>query len=611
MLNSTQDSGHEFTDPASFEADPAAGGLDQGAGRADDTELRRLRAEADRAPRLLQAVRIGNVKSLADEHIIPLAPLTLIYGPNAAGKSTIIQSLQLLAQSVQAGEFTPAGPRVDVHDFRHVVTGHDPDKSITIGIDFGIEVGTREVPNPEADYFDDLSDLGGGLIRHPGRVSFPVMVSSGMLHSYSYNEGNPRTLKSLWLNEGPGVSQPDTPVQFEDEGDLPLSDPFVLCWRMDLSDPDQIDRLLSAIDAWKDTARLSGFPDEDNHLLAFQKWAENDVKLLRFAKSQLEAGTANWVTLDLWLADPWEVDPGRRAPSRLYLAIKPTGNTDRDDPVHYRSDRVHDRDLLLEGWANGDKRPGSFEMKAIPQIFQKVEKEARRLLTFSIITLGPIRPAPGQDYLAADTSVSASFALVKRLYDDQHLLRGVNEWFATHEIPYSIGVDRLVREKSADQVGYSLGITDKRVPVEVGLADVGYGVSQVLPIVAECLGAKGRIICIEQPELHLHPRLQAELADLFAGSANGHGRKEHGNQIIAETHSKSILLRVRKLIRTGELVPDDVAVLYVDNDQDKGVSVQRLRLGTRGQLLDPWPTGFFDDSLRDVLGISNATEATK
>lgn len=76
------------------------------------------------------------------------------------------------------------------------------------------------------------------------------------------------------------------------------------------------------------------------------------------------------------------------------------------------------------------------------------------------------------------------------------------------------------------------------------------------------------------------------------------------NQVIVETHSENILLRIRRLIRNGKLRPDEVAVLYVDNVDEAGATVRRLRLGDRGELLDPWPTGFFDDGLADILGIT-------
>lgn len=111
--------------------------------------------------------------------------------------------------------------------------------------------------------------------------------------------------------------------------------------------------------------------------------------------------------------------------------------------------------------------------------------------------------------------------------------------------------------------------------------------------------AHAQVICVEEPELHLHPRLQAKLGNLFATSV-----LRRSNQVILETHSESILLRVRRLVRSGKLRPDEVAVLYVDNTSEAGASVRRLRLGEQGELLDPWPTGFFDDSLADILGVT-------
>lgn len=139
-------------------------------------------------------------------------------------------------------------------------------------------------------------------------------------------------------------------------------------------------------------------------------------------------------------------------------------------------------------------------------------------------------------------------------------------------------------------------LEDLRSEVTVTLNQVGHGVSQLLPIVDVCMAGPDQVICIEQPELHLHPRLQSNLGDLLVDSVL------RGNQVIVETHSENILLRVRRRIRQRRLKPDEVAVIYVDNTKEDGVTVRRLRLGEQGELLDPWPRGFFDDSLEDVLG---------
>lgn len=172
----------------------------------------------------------------------------------------------------------------------------------------------------------------------------------------------------------------------------------------------------------------------------------------------------------------------------------------------------------------------------------------------------------------------------------------VNERLAAMEVPYQFRIVDPGHGGFRFRPDWQL--FDARTNVDVDLDQVGYGVSQLLPIVEACMRSSDQLICIEQPELHLHPRLQSRLGGLFALAAR------EGNQIIAETHSENILLRVRRLVRQRKFHHDDVAVLYVHNIDGHGAQVRRLRLGERGQLLDPWPTGFFDDRLVDVLGVA-------
>lgn len=210
-------------------------------------------------------------------------------------------------------------------------------------------------------------------------------------------------------------------------------------------------------------------------------------------------------------------------------------------------------------------------------------------LALHLIFLGPHRGDPKRDY----QSSKETFRRDQESRDSPNPSR-LNKILRGLDVPYRFedkditGGDWWIR-------GWQL--IDTRNNVKVRLDQVGYGVSQLLPVIESCMRSSDQVICIEQPELHLHPRLQAKLGNLFAWSV-----LRGGNQIVAETHSENILLRVRKLIRQGKLKPTDVAVIYVDNNNDDGAVVRRLRLGGRGELLDPWPTGFFDDSLDDVLG---------
>lgn len=113
-----------------------------------------------------------------------------------------------------------------------------------------------------------------------------------------------------------------------------------------------------------------------------------------------------------------------------------------------------------------------------------------------------------------------------------------------------------------------------------------------------------KILAIEQPEIHLHPALQAELGDVFIESALG-GRH---NAFILETHSEHLILRIMRRMRDtvhGALPdglppvrPEDVAILYVQPG-DSAAVVRSLELDEEGQLLDPWPGGFFEEGFRE------------
>jgi len=134
----------------------------------------------------------------------------------------------------------------------------------------------------------------------------------------------------------------------------------------------------------------------------------------------------------------------------------------------------------------------------------------------------------------------------------------------------------------------------------VNLIDVGYGVSQVLPIVVDCLrGEDGGTFLLQQPEVHLHPRAQAEL-----GSFLGVLAKQQKKRFVIETHSDHLVDRIRMDIRDGKgLKPEDVSLLYFERKNGQA-NIHRLTLDEHGNLLDPPPgyRSFFLEEERRFLG---------
>ncbi len=132
------------------------------------------------------------------------------------------------------------------------------------------------------------------------------------------------------------------------------------------------------------------------------------------------------------------------------------------------------------------------------------------------------------------------------------------------------------------------------------LIDVGYGVSQVLPVITEMLRPDApTLFLLQQPEVHLHPMAQAALGSLFCQVAGSR------RQIVVETHSDHLMDRVRMDVRDGDtdLKPDDVSILYFERD-NLDVKIHSLRIDEEGNILDA-PPGygrfFMEETTRSLL----------
>jgi hypothetical protein len=138
----------------------------------------------------------------------------------------------------------------------------------------------------------------------------------------------------------------------------------------------------------------------------------------------------------------------------------------------------------------------------------------------------------------------------------------------------------------------------------VNLADVGFGLSQSLPVVTALLAAEpGQLVYIEQPELHLHPRAQVAMARVLANAAN------RGVQVVAETHSSLLLLGVQSLVAEGHLSPNKVMLHWFRRDATSGITeTTSAELDEAGRFGD-WPEDFDDVALRAESRYLDAAEA--
>ena len=132
-----------------------------------------------------------------------------------------------------------------------------------------------------------------------------------------------------------------------------------------------------------------------------------------------------------------------------------------------------------------------------------------------------------------------------------------------------------------------------RTGPHANIMDVGYGVSQSLPILVDLMHEEQSVFLLQQPEVHLHPRGQAALASLFIESS-----KKRGNRFLIETHSDYIVDRVRILVRKGELEASDVSVLYFE-PKGNAVTIHNMKLDQDGNLEDA-PEGYRDFFLKET-----------
>jgi predicted ATPase len=204
----------------------------------------------------------------------------------------------------------------------------------------------------------------------------------------------------------------------------------------------------------------------------------------------------------------------------------------------------------------------------------------------------PLRPNIKPLYhLADDANSTASL-----LYQNEELLKKVGDWYQE-----KLNIGKLDINKALDTDFFSLNILKN--PFSVRLMDVGQGIGQSLPIVTHALGGVDNTLhLIEQPELHLHPAAHGEIAQLIAESA----KNTPNSKFLIETHSENFVLRLRRLVVEGILSPDDLAIYWVEYDEEKEASdLTEIIVDEMGEV-NFWPEGVFSENFEEVKAIGEA-----
>ena len=231
----------------------------------------------------------------------------------------------------------------------------------------------------------------------------------------------------------------------------------------------------------------------------------------------------------------------------------------------------------------------------------------------ALFYLGPLRTKTGRSYYYPGGKPESvgyegedTIAAIVAARDQDFSIDGYSfeEYIALHL--QTMDLIEEFKVQTISQRVYEVKVLTKGSKTWVELPDVGFGISQVLPVLVQCFYAPpGSIILIDQPEVHLHPYAQATLADVMIdvikSKKNGSDRNI---QLIIETHSEHFLRRLQRRIAEGAL-PQEMVSAYFANIDKPPAKLEPLEIDEYGNILN-WPKNFFGDEMGDITAQAKA-----
>lgn len=559
----------------------------------------------------LTAITIENFKGIGAPVTIPLAPITLLFGKNSAGKSTVLHALHYAREVLANGNPDPdtteiGGESVDLGGFRRLVHGRQQHywsdlgaQYETVRIRLEFDVDDDGIPPVLVDWPRDDGTSEPERVQLLNEIDLPISSSwvefkcscgeNGKPYIGEYGVGingeefariagyGPSTarLQRVRFEEHPvftslkdyegGESLDEVyPALGEEEQEgqrrplptrkvLPLLDAVVPERNAPFSPPDPPVsplRRRAARNRAAHLARASSLEEEhdEDYLLFWRLLAHALVGPLGLLLEELEAMRY--------------LGPIRYTPSRGY----------RPALTHQES-RWSDGRAAWDALANAETQPDG----STPLI-DETDKIMRSGLNLGYGVKREMRIP-----LDADGPIMAELALLERMYEEKDASYFTQRvWGPLNSLP---------KEPSVQ-------LYDVRQKMPVDPPDIGVGVAQVLPVVVGAIAPSTktspcRLFAVEQPELHIHPAVQCALGDVFIDAAQDLGR-----MFLLETHSEHLVLRLLRRVREdneGDPVgPEMLSVVYVKVGKT-GIEMTHLPVTEDGDFEDPWPDGFFDE----------------
>lgn len=460
-----------------------------------------------------------NFRAFSDTGWLAIKPVTIIVGGNNSGKSSILNPLLILKQTLESPRARSAlvlrGDLANSGTFTDIVHGHDPTNKVTFAIRF----------NERARSSSEPPRLG---VARPAvcELTFQSEDAPGLISLYRYS---------------------------------------VL---------DTYDRVMMT------RTRTSS---RRYSLTEIQNWAD-DSDSGESASPSAEAAF-NAIHRSAPYHFLFDAEPVFAA------AIEATqqGSVSDEEREEATASFREPADLKLSGYATSYAAVVAF-----------VEQHVTEGLS-NVLYLGPLRDRPKRLYelsgdAPANVGVRGQFAPEILLRARKRtLFRQVNSWLKQFDFPGELACRQLT------DTAFELSLAQGN-QASTSFADVGFGYSQLLPLLVQGLSAEsGTVLITEQPEIHLNPRLQTRLAEFIVHVAT----KREAN-VLVETHSEHLVLGIRRLVAEGRIRAEDVAVYFTESNV-QGAIVRNVPIQDNGHVdAADWPAGFFEDSLREAFALASA-----
>ncbi len=559
---------------------------------------------------MLTGLRIQNFKGIQGPIEIPIKPVTLLYGVNSAGKSSVLHSMHFMREVLENYDLNPTGSPyaatdIDLGGFLNLLHKHSIGHRMVLG--YSLNLSSIDLPEYGATSAISISDkLMEAYVEfgfsaddqdHAPKLDYYLISLNGaevalvMPDAVQMVEGKKRAayinvrhplLESAAQSVAINAVEPVTDLELRKL--IPRTE----------DDDDDLDAELTGASQEEIESRRE---ERKRELAAEYALHHEHRDLLKYPVTGFRNGLPRW---------------GKVVSSSAFDALT-------SDDFDEGADEV---DLI-------ELTPGVLTELIVGPI------EVLRDLLVDSRAIGPLRAIPKRrlnlDSVANESDWYGGLAAWSRLhecpptqldevstwlYDPNRLGTGYSlEREESREVPLRYLESIRSGESTTNNLNWAsvdalpitrrVWLVDSKNHVRVTPHDVGVGLSQLIPVVTASVDSYRTLLLIEQPELHIHPRVQVGLGDLYLQSAAKFGRN-----FLIETHSEALLLRMMKRIRQtrdGELptdVPpastDDIAVYLIQNE-GKGVAVMQMRMNDRGEFLKPWPKGLFEESLRETF----------